>query len=254
MRLRFEFSLPMGKLVLPIHYNHFLQRMIYDNITADTVRYLHEQGFSSEKLQFRFFTFSRLFGDHRIICARPHQSRLEFSTTIRFFLSSPVDLLMREILSRLSPGVYLGLHSGRVSIASVTEPPPPDFHKGPLAVKMLSPITLRRSERKADGSERLHYYSPMDTEFSDRVRLNLVKKFHTLFGREPENSEFSIRPLHFSEHKNFHLVIYKEHAIKAYGGSFELDGSPELKRLAYDVGLGGRNFQGFRMFEKISSQ
>ncbi|MCC8075170.1 MAG: hypothetical protein LIO95_04380, partial [Clostridiales bacterium] len=46
-------------------------------------------------------------------------------------------------------------------------------------------------------------------------------------------------------------TTYKGNYITGYGGSFQLGGDPALLDLLYNAGLGGKNAQGFGMFDPV---
>jgi len=253
MRIRFDFDLPGGKMELPMNYNNLIQAMIYTNLSEKLSDFLHNHGFEYEKRTFKMFTFSRLSGKHRIHNIRPGQCRIVFYSSFYFYLSSPFEQILQEFANKMVSGTPVNLNGNRFFLSSVQVLMPPVFDMNATPIKMLSPITIRSTHNEDDREEtqKTHYYSPLEEEFSQRIRLNLLKKYQAFSNRafDIDGAEFEIKPLYFSEEKNFNLVTYKGFIIEGYTGIYELTGSRELKQFAWDCGLGERNSQGFGMFD-----
>lgn len=259
MRLRFDFDLPRKRLIIPINYNHLLQAMIYHNLNHTLADFLHNRGFEYQKRIFRMFTFSRLYGRFQILKSNNSKSFILFDTPIYFYLSSPFEQLLQEFANRMVSGSSLHLDENPLYLSSVQVFMPPLLENNPTPVKMLSPITVRTTSPQGEESNthKTHYYSPLEPRFSELVRRNLWKKYlaftqslseNEIFDENPP-SNLNIKPLRFSEQKNFNLVIYKEYIIKGYTGIYEISGPRELKQFAWDCGIGERNSQGFGMFD-----
>jgi CRISPR-associated endoribonuclease Cas6 len=249
VRVRFDFSLPEGKIILPVHYNHLVQAMIYKNISEQLADFLHSRGFVYHKRHFKLFTFSRLFGKFRLKKQGHHDSLMEFFSSLYFYVSSSFEEILREFAGRMVSGMAIRLGNQPLYLSSVQVMMPPLFESGMTTIKTLSPITLRSTLSGQDGTRKTYFYSPLDREFPRLIRENLVKKYIAFTGREPGDDGLDLRPLYFSPEKNFHPVRYKDAIIKGYSGIFQLSGGNELKQFAYDAGLGERNSQGFGMFD-----
>jgi CRISPR-associated endoribonuclease Cas6 len=250
MRIRFDFEAPGGKMEIPTSYNYFLQAMIYNSLSDKLSVFLHNQGFEYEKRSFKMFTFSRLFGKYRIHKLSSGQCNIVFYSSFYFYLSSPFDQILQEFANKMVSGTPVNLNGNRLFISSVQVLMPPVFDKEPTSIKMLSPVSIRSTHENEDAdTPKTHYYSPMEKEFSELIRLNLLKKFLAFSKRLSDFEDLEIKPLHFSEKKNFALVTYKGFIIKGYTGVYELSGNRELKQFAWDCGLGERNSQGFGMFD-----
>jgi len=63
--MRLEIIFKHDKLDLPIHYNEIVQGFIYNHISEDLSKWLHDEGFAYEKRSFKFFTFSRIMGQFK---------------------------------------------------------------------------------------------------------------------------------------------------------------------------------------------
>lgn len=249
MRIRFDFELPGGSISLPTNYNYQVQSMIYTNISDRLSDFLHKQGFEFEKRQFKMFTFSKLSGRHRIKKISHNRSIITFYSSLYFFISSPFEPILQEFANRMVSGTTVTLNGSRLFISSVQVLMPPVFNKGITTIKVLSPITVRSTLLGPDGGHKTYYYSPMEKEFSDLIRKNILKKYYAFAGQYPQDTDFAINPLYFSQKRNYHVIVYKDFVVKGYSGIYELSGNRELKQFAYDCGIGERNSQGFGMFD-----
>lgn len=251
MRIKLELEAPADKLLLPANYNHLLQAMIYANVSEKLAGFLHNEGFPFEKRNYKLFTFSRLCGNYRLL--KPgnsrRDSRIQFDSPVHFFLSTPFERMLQEFANRMVSGETLRLGENRLSVSSVKTLPPPAFDDRDVTIRMLSPVTMRSTLKKGDGSSITHYYSPLDKDFSRLLRENILKKYVAFNVDAPPDQEFEIIPEHFSLKQNTCTMSYKGFTITAYDGIFRLRGSGPLKWFAYDTGIGERSSQGFGMFE-----
>ena len=58
MRLRVSLEADGGSLRAPVHYNHLLQGLIYNNLDRALSKWLHEKGHTYGQRRFKLFTFS----------------------------------------------------------------------------------------------------------------------------------------------------------------------------------------------------
>lgn len=79
-------------LSLPLNYNHIVQSIIYRAIGTmpDYADFLHNEGYSLEKRQYKMFQFSQLSGDYYI-----QNKQIIFKSYIVFEIRSPEPLLIR---------------------------------------------------------------------------------------------------------------------------------------------------------------
>lgn len=251
MRIRLELEAPGNKLLIPANYNHLLQAMIYANVSEKLAGFLHDEGFPFEKRNYKLFTFSRLFGNSRVL--KPENTRsdlqIEFESPVHFFLSTPFERMLKEFANRMVSGESVRLGENHLAVSSVEILQPPVFGDRDAIIRMLSPVTMRSTLKKESGDSLTHYYSPLEKDFSRLIRENILKKYVAFNVDAPPEPEFEIIPEHFSLEQNAHELNYKGFLIKAYDGIFRLCGSGPLKLFAYDTGLGERSSQGFGMFE-----
>jgi CRISPR-associated endoribonuclease Cas6 len=245
MRFRIRFQ-PDRELILPLNYQQIIQGLIY-RVMADRefATFLHEQGFHYEKRAFRLFTFSRLQGNYRIDKV---QKKIVFNGEIVLRISSIVPKFIQELgRSLLQQGEVL-LDGQSVPIKEISYEPLPVLG-APCKINMISPITIYSTYDSHDGRKITQFFDPDDAVFPHLIADNMRKKFEAYYER-PAPGELSIRPLQVGKRDKI-VTSFKGFMITGWNGIYELRGDPEMLQFAYAVGIGGRNSQGFGMFELV---
>jgi len=239
MRLKITFH--AGKpLTLPVNYQEMVQAFIYGAVSPTLAKILHDYGFPHGKRNFKLFTFSRLMGRYRV---DREAGTITFSSPVVLHFASPVHQFVEEFGNMLLLRERHRLGGSEVTVTEVgVESNRVEERK--VDVRMLSPLTMYSTLQRPDGRKKTYYYSPFEQEFSELIGSNLIKKYAAFFGSEPREKGFSITPLRVSK-KDRILTRYKGFVIQAWGGTYRLEGVPELLTLALDAGLGGKNSQGF---------
>lgn len=237
----------------PLYYNHDLQGFIYHHISPELADFLHKKGYLLGKRKFKLFTFSRLLGKFQII---PQEEKIIFSGPISFYLSSPKEKFIQQFAETLlkSPEVILSRNSLIISNIEVLPGPPGE---NDVTIRMLSPVTVYSTLFSANGKKKTYYYSPFEEEFSQLIRANILKKYQVLQGKpyseKSDPSCFEIFPQRIGQNAEKKIKYIPSSGpytlIKAWLGTYQIHGKPELISLAYDTGLGSKNSQGFGMFE-----
>ncbi|ADL06871.1 CRISPR-associated protein Cas6 [Thermosediminibacter oceani DSM 16646] len=243
MKLTFNSESPVA---LPIHYNHIIQGMIYSNLTQEFAEFMHEDGFPWGKRRFKLFTFSRLEGKFRMV----EGGRIEFEPPFSFIVSSPLERFLRELAGGLLKNDDLSLAGRRVVLENVTVHAAVEDHDlgDRIKINMLSPVVAYKTLVEG-GKKRTLYLTPLQEEFGELLKNNLLKKYAVLTGQEPGERKFEIKPAFPLSEKHCKIIKYKDVIIKGWMGVYTLRGDPALLKIAYDAGLGSKNSQGFGCFE-----
>ncbi|MCX8059387.1 MAG: CRISPR-associated endoribonuclease Cas6 [Spirochaetes bacterium] len=247
MRLEMTFESLNGDITLPVHYNFIIQSLIYKILSPIISTKLHNHGFKYEKRSFKLFTFSRILekGIKNKINGREY---LRFKNSISFIFSSPLEDIISDLGARSIKEREFSLLKNKIYLSKIRIITTPRIENN-VKIKFLSPVTIHSTIRLPDGSKKCIYYKPIDNHFKTLIEKNLIKKFITLYKREPLNTEINIIPIYFSVKRNFHLIKFKDTPIEAFDGIFELNGSDELIKLSYETGLGDKNSEGFGLWE-----
>jgi len=243
MRLKINFS-AQHSIRIPIHYNYTIQGLIYRLLDQSLAKKIHDKGFLYKKRPFKLFTFSRILGK-----LRKENKVFNLGCFFSIYISSPYEEMLQNLALNLMKNSEVRLDSNIVWVESLQVLPTPQIGKE-IVIKMLSPVTVYSTLYSADGKKKTYYYNPSEKEFSEIIRQNIIKKYLAFYEKMPPSEEFFIEPIKVRS-KDEKIVLYKGFVIKGWMGVYRLRGEPELLKLAYEAGLGGKNSQGFGMFEVL---
>ena len=241
MRLTLEFNAE-NDIILPLHYNYYIQSFLYRHISPELSKFLHDYGFTLGKRKFKMFTFSRLQGKYKII-----KDKIKFSPPVYLTISSPLDRFISELGNTLLKTDNLELVKNKVYVESIKVHPEPEI-KDEIKIKMLSPVVVYSTLITKDGKKKTYYYSPYEEEFTKLIDENLRKKYEALYKKKPRARKLKIKIISKPKEK---ILLYRDTVIKGWLGTFILNGNRKLLKLSYYTGLGSKNSQGFGMFEVV---
>lgn len=247
MRIKLSYENLNGEpILLPMHYNYVIQSLIYRTFSHLLAEKLHNQGFSYEKRNFKLFTFSRILekGELRV------NEKLLFKREISFYFSSAIDDIVCDLGEGCFKGKEFNLMGQQVYVSKVEILTLPNFREKFL-IRMLSPLTIYSTFLDEDGKKIVHFYFPKEEKFNELIEKNAIKKFSVIANVKEELDELSlsIKPYKVSIEKNLQIVKFKNTPIEGWTGIYELSGSRELITATYEAGLGGKNPEGFGMWE-----
>jgi CRISPR-associated endoribonuclease Cas6 len=232
-------------LTVPIQYNHYVQAMIFSWIkNKEYSAFIHNKGYQIADKKYKLFTFSRINGSYQL---DKDNGTITFLKDISVTISSMSDEFMGYLLnSVLLEHRELRIGDANTIINHIELKETPVF-ADTIFVHTLSPCTVYTTSE----NKKTRYYSPSEEGYDESVRRNLIHKFTAYYGKAPKDTEFKITPIGRVKqakvnYKNFHIV--------AYDYSMRMEGSEELKRVAYNAGLGAKNAQGFGCIEVLHEQ
>ncbi len=236
MRFKIEFELFEPK-DLTINYNYYIASWIYrcvERADPDLSLELHKPR------TMKLFTFSRLQIPESRFQILDGRMKVESDFAYLFF-STP----KKEIAEAFVSGA-LERPEGRIErlpfvIRSIQVMREPEI-KSEAKFITMSPISVTTFR---DG--RILDLYPKDPKFYENIRKNLIKKYVTLYKREPENDELEIEVI---EAKAKKITIKNTHH-RCVDMVFLARGSPELLKLGYQAGFGERNSMGFGMVKVV---
>lgn len=233
-------------IVLPKYYQHILQAVIYDLINDDeTKKFLHNIGFQWEKRTFKPLTYSWLQGRYRV-----SRGIIEFTSPVFFYLSSPWEPLIQWLLDGVFQRKTFQFGKNQVSISDVEMLPEPVF-KEKTKIRTLSPVTMYSTLLTEDGKKVTHYYDVQESRFSELIRKNLIKKALAFYKQDLSDAPFSIQLGERKRRIQQHTIRYKSLVFKGWMGTFYMSGDQRLQKIAYDMGLGGKNGIGFGFIDVL---
>lgn len=239
MRIQIHFH-KEEPIAVPIQYNHIIQAIIYSWIEDEQYsKFIHNQGYQLNEKTYKLFTFSRLEGLYKL---DRNTRKIIFDRDMSLVISSASEEFLKYLLSNiLLENNELNIGGTKVRISRVGVKETPAFFSK-TKIYTLSPCTAYTTLE----NKQTRFYNPFDYEFSEYMKNNLINKYQAYYGREPENSEFFIKPAGSVKQAK---VNYKNFHILAYNGEMEMEGSEELQKMAYDAGIGGKNSSGFGCIE-----
>lgn len=251
MELLIKFTRIRGDL-LPVNYQYALASWIYKVISrADTeyATFLHDQGFTLGRKQFKMFTFSQLdFRPYKILGDRIQLLGNTLSLTVRFLVDSSMENFIKGLF--LNQHCGLGNRESRVDfqVVGVEAKPRPVFNTT-MRYECLSPIVI--SAMRDDGSTA--YLSPQEMAYRPILIQNLIRKHKALALHGGSNvndyqvPDYSFRLLGEPRKKGTLIKEGTSEATKviAYLFRFELTAPVELHEVGYYAGMGEKNSMGF---------
>ncbi|WP_296971843.1 CRISPR-associated endoribonuclease Cas6 [Tepidanaerobacter sp. EBM-38] len=229
-------------LILPIHYNHIVQAVIYDSLDKDISNFLHEKGFSYEKRSFKMFAFSRLMGTYEIDKGK---EKIIFQGPVSLVVTSPYRYFCTSLANGLllKSTVRLGNTNMQVTNVSFAKDM---IYQDKIQIRTLSPIVVYSTLMRPDGRKYTCYFEPGEKDFDEIMEKNLRKKYIAFHKTEPPEGNIKLEPL---RQPKLSIIKYKNTIIKGYSGRFILSGPAPLLQIAVESGLGSKNSQGFGCVE-----
>jgi CRISPR-associated endoribonuclease Cas6 len=220
--------------------------MIYTLIEDEKIRtFVHDHGFPWEKRRFKPLVFSWLQGKYRLV-----DCGIAFDSPVQLSISSCWTPLMNSLSYTLLERAHVVLNKQTIDVDQLEMLPEPDFGEATV-VRTLSPITMYSTLQSAEGRKITHYYDVRDKDFSRLIRKNLIKKAQSIYGWDIGDVPFTVEPVGIVKPSQEKRIRYKGFFIKAWHGTFLMRGDPRLQLVAYQVGIGGKNAQGFGMLEFV---
>lgn len=249
MRIRFSLTFK-GKMILPIHYNHLLQGFIYTNLHDKELQIkYHDQGFIEKGRHMKLFTFSRLFGSYEI-----DQSKglITFTPPVSLTVSSVGSDFLSGFAEEILTSNLLYLNGTKLEVKAF-EPLTFKGNKQNVQIEMMSVLTVYKTLSN-NGRNSTKYFSPWDEEFPELIKSNMLRKISIIDkSLNPDDLDFSIKPMMEANEKFQKIINFKGTVIKGWLGSYLLSGSEDLIRLAYYAGLGSKNSEGFGCFRILGT-
>jgi CRISPR-associated endoribonuclease Cas6 len=274
MRIKLTLIPLERETLLPINYQYPLSAAIYKILSSASPEYsswLHEVGYTSpDGRPMKLFVFSRL----HIPGVEQRGSTLIAKDFVpcTLFVSSPIlEGFMGNLVVGLFERQEIAIGSrytvGRFRVGSVETLPPPQFQGGPEGTlsarfRCLSPIVVSTME-EYKGKLSVHYLRPGDGRMGEAIGRNLLGKFEIVDRKKPKDESLEFRlDEEYIERRGGPEKITKliwiregdgerETRVKAFIAPFELSGSIELIRIAYECGIGEKNSLGFGMIEEV---
>ena len=239
MRLIIRHQTPKDGLTLPINYHHILQAIIYDHLRVTDYERLHDKAYSYGKRQYRMFTFSEIFGKYRI-----REKKITFQGLMSYKISSPDEEMISVLCDAFqNRGVSYGdVQINEIEVISDTT----RIEANEADIRMISPICIYST--KKNTGEKI-YYEPGDGEFEKQLVNNFARKYKAFYGKDP--MELPVIEPRIVLPRDRKVTKYQGTMLTAWMGQYRLKGEKDLLNFWMDAGIGGKNAQGFGMFDLV---
>lgn len=232
---------PEQPIVLPINYQHILQSILYRTLeySSELSEFMHGEGYTFGDRQYKMFHFSHLQGPYQI-----YQKKIRFDEYLVFEVRSPENRVI-QMLARgfLEHGIWFGnMHCRDVEV----ELRDYTVEASELTIRMKTPITVYSTD---ENSGNTYFYTPDDELFYEKICDNFIRKYYAYYGVWP-SSKITLRPVRITEKDKF-VTRYKQSYITGWYGTYQLSGKRKYLDFLYQVGIGGKNSQGFGMFQLL---
>lgn len=232
------------KIILPIHYNHIVQGLLYECLNKELSQFLHDKGFKHHKRSFRMFTFSRLMGRFNI---NKEGGQIIFSNPVTLFIASPVEGFFNSLASTFLIGNTIRLGNNNLKIISI-EGEHINLKNNEIIVQTLSPIVVYSTFLRPDNRKYTCYFQPGDPDYERLITENLRKKYISFFNKEAPEGTIKIKNLTLCRQA---IINYKNIIIKGYSAKLRLTGPKELLEIGLMAGIGSKNSQGFGFIKLV---
>lgn len=225
-----------GILEFPLNYNYQLQSAVYHLLQHEKnyAEFLHDYGYGQDNA-FRMFTFGTPKGQYEIVNKKIYFNE-GFLWEIRSISQEFCEIIKNAVIK--TGTIKLFNYLCDIEEMTITRT---DINSTAITITSNTPIVAKNTAQNG----KTIYYTPKDREFYTLIQTNFQHKYTAYYGKE-HLTDIALLPI-----GNIRKVVtrYKNTWITAYHGQFELHGSLSALNFLYDTGLGGKNAQGFGMFE-----
>ena len=266
MRLKIRLSCVSKPRLIPVNYNYQLSAAVYLLLkfgSPEFSQFLHDSGYKIDKKNFKLFTFALKFHKYSIV------NNKEYNGVFFDLLSPEVDLLIASplvdtFIKNFVIGtfekqhlyiLYKGLKS-KFIIKYVELIPDPVFTEE-MSFILLNPLVLP-TIIEYNGRLATYYLRYDDRGVEDNIKNNLLRKYRLLYEKEIKPEIFKIE-FDQEDYKRRNGNVSKlitiaegsqyESKIKGIMCDFKIKTDPELIKVGYECGFGGKNSMGFGFVE-----
>jgi len=165
--------------------------------------------------------------------------RMEGETS--FFFSTPKKNIVVALVNGLLEKPEVEIVKANFILSSI-EVMREEKIRGDETFVTLSPISVT-TVKGSNGYRKIVDLYPDEEKFYENIRKNLIKKYRTLYEREPENDELKIEVIKAKPKR----IKIKNTYHRCTEMVFRAKGSKELLEVGYKAGFGERNSMGFGM-------
>lgn len=240
MRLKIVFE-PKKDILIPLHYNHIIQKEIYSLLDEKYSIFLHDEGFRYNDKNFKLFTFSRMVIENKEILKNSIRIKPGY---IYLTISSIDERFIFDLIDGLLKKKCFDLKEGKLCLKDIYAKK--DYRYKKISGLTISPVVVT----KPSQTKNMAFHSPQDTDFIISIKNNLLYKYKAFY-KDDYCGKLDVKILDENKIKKV-VSFYKRWPYDAYLGGFIIEGDDEIVDIAYSCGIGSKNAQGFGCIECIS--
>lgn len=236
----------MSDVTIPISYNYQVQSLIYSILAAGGNCSMHDERLEKSARNYKFFTFGRLLGG--TVCS--DKKHLHFNNEMFLEVRSVRDDFCTAFEKGLESEKSFRFFDNNISVKNV-KVDEKSITYDTVKIRMISPVSVHIT----DENKYRRYPNPLDSDFSDEISKNFIRKYMAFFNEVPSDG-IKIKAVNVgasdrrvSLYKRAYNENEKDYYITGWTGCYELTGRSEYLTFLYYCGLGANNSDGFGMFE-----
>lgn len=266
MRLKLTLQCVSKPAVIPINYNYQFSAAIYLLLkfgSPEFSKFLHENGYNIDNKNFKLFTFAVKLRKYEIL----NNTRFEgchfslLSPFVELYISSPmVDSFIKNFVigtfEKQKVHIVHKQYVSKFSINQVELIPDPEF-TNEMHFRLLNPIVL--STMVLRNGRLTPYYLRIDDEgIEENLKANLIRKYKLVHNKDIVVDDFCFEfdKEYFQKRNGIVSKLItiaegtkNESKIKGILCDFKIKTNPELIKIGYECGFGGKNSMGFGFVE-----
>ena len=249
MRFKIKIEIHGQSMTLPINYQYEFSSWIYKLIregNPDFAEWLHANGYTNEKKQFKLFTFSNLSGFRYKVDG----DRIKFLSNSADLVISfyPIELIETFVLGLFKSQEFsIGDKYSKIEfVVKTVERLPEPVVTDQMSFKLISPIHI--TQKNPFNENKVDHLNPMHKDFEKLFISNLIEKYNAYNeARDFDISSFSLKILSEPIQRLIKIKADKpgETKLTGYLFDFELHSTIELNKIGYYAGFGKSNSLGF---------
>jgi len=266
MRLKLTLQCVSKPAVIPINYNYQLSAAIYLLLkfgSPEFAAFLHDNGYNIDNRNFKLFTFAVKLRKYEIL----NNTKFEgthfslISPIIELLISSPMveTFIKNFVIGTFEKQKVHIIHKQYVTrfiIKQVELIPDPEF-TDEMHFKLLNPMVLSTMVLR-NGKLTPYYLRIDDDGIEENLKTNLLRKYKLIWNKDIVldyfNFEFDKEYIQKKKGVVSKLITIaegtkNESKIKGILCDFKIKTNPELIKIGYDCGFGGKNSMGFGFVE-----
>lgn len=266
MRLKLTLNCVSEPRFIPVNYNYQLSAAVYLLLkfgSPEFSKFLHDSGYKIGNKNFKLFSFTLKMHKYSIVENKEYEGVFFnlISPTVELLITSP---LVDSFIKNFVIGTFEKQHlyilykylKTKLIIKQVELIPDPQF-TDEMNFRLLSPMVLP-TLKEYNGKISTYYLRYGDNGVIENLKTNLLRKYNLVYNKEIQPRYFEIefdKEDYQRRNGNVSKLITiaegtkYESKVKGIMCDFKIRTDPELIRVGYECGFGGKNSMGFGFVE-----